>query len=361
MSDLIYQGNIKDADIPSEPQAFDTGLRTTLDDPSGYLPHPDLVKAVNAAMFLGQPLLLSGAPGVGKSSLAKSVARALALGPVAEVYCKADMSSADLFYSFDHMRRLFDANSVQPGHKVPDIETYLEFKPLGAAILRAAGPDNVTRPIEGMNAPERTLRDLAGDSIFERPVGQSVVLLDEIDKAPRDVPNDILNEIDKMEFKIPELGQTIEAPKNKRPFVVMTSNSERNLPAPFLRRCVFFSIPFPSLRSLKGASFANESAPTVEDIVSTRIVRVKGTRLLNDALDVFGALRDPRHGLRQPPSPAELMNWLLLLLQVLNNDAEVDLTSHRAAALDYLSVLLKEEEDQIVGRGVVEAWLNTPS
>jgi MoxR-like ATPase len=163
---------------------------------------------------------------------------------------------------------------------------------------------------------------------------QSVVLIDEIDKAPRDFPNDLLNEIDRLYFKIPELGNAlVRAREGFEPVLVITSNSEKNLPAAFLRRCVYYHIPFPKDR--------------LEEIVASRLPEfgAEKSRLLAEAIDFFMYLRSSAAAVEKQPATAELLDWLLYLV-------------HRGANLNYglpeqaplvepsLVTLLKHERDQ---------------
>lgn len=342
---MLYEG--ADQVAPDAPASWDTGLRSSLDNPAGYLPDPGLVKAVNAALMLGQPLLLTGEPGVGKSQLAYAVAYALNLGLPGEVFAKSDMQAADLFYRFDHMRRLFDH---QTGNKHPILD-YVSIKALGRAILLAGGPDRMTTPQPGSDAPPMRHADLLKEADMPTGARQSVVLIDEIDKAPRDVPNDILNEIDRMLFEIPEIGQRVSAPVDRKPFVVMTSNSEKNLPAPFLRRCVFYHIPFPEIA-------AKDGNISIEEIVASRIAELKGGGpLLDEALDLFGQLRNASIGFDNRPSPSELLNWLLLLVHKCGMDKTESLRERPELATAYLSVLLKTGRDTDLGTKLVERWI----
>jgi MoxR-like ATPase len=344
--DPIYKG------IPGHvapgPVSFDTSLRSRLDDPKGYLPAPNLVTAVNAAMLLGQPLLLSGEPGTGKSGLALAVASELSLGPAVRVTCKSDMRSGDLFYVVDHIRRLNDANA---GEKAEPTEHYISLNGLGLAIVRAAGAEAMALPLRGSGTPRR-LGDLFPDLGLGAPQ-QSVVLIDEIDKAPRDVPNDILTEIDAMRFDLPELGLSIAAGTDRKPFVVITSNSEKALPAPFLRRCVFYAIPFPALPGEPQESTPGSPPYTLENIVAQRFDNIRGTWLLQEGLEIFRLLRDQSR-FETKPSPAEFMNWLLYMRK--HHAADIHLRDHRDLVRKSLVILLKSERDRQTGASLVEAW-----
>lgn len=346
----IYRG-LRDPK-KTAPVQFDTSLRNNLDDADRYLPAPGLVEAVNLAMMLGQPLLLNGKPGTGKSGLAYAVANELNLGDVYRINCKTDMRSSDLFYSFDHMRRLREVQFDD----APDIETYVNLQGLGAAIVRAAGKDHIPKPLRGTGTPA-ALGELFPD-MFEHPSLQSIVLIDEIDKAPRDVPNDLLFELDRFQFDIPEIGIRIEADAARRPLVVVTSNSEKALPAPFLRRCVFFTIPFPEITTDQPVASKNETdrrpAYTLENIVVGRIQGIKGSVLLKEGLEIFGLLRN-KSQISNRPSPAEFLTWLLVLKRKFGSD--IHLRTDPNALLETLSLLLKSESDAQRGRRIVQEWL----
>ena len=164
-----------------------------------YLADPKLVTAVNTAIAVGQPLLVTGEPGTGKTMLAWSIASELGLGSVLEFHTRSDNQARDALYDFDYLLRFYHAQTRDA--RAEQLESYIRWQALGEAI---------------------------------RAPSQRVVLIDEIDKAPRDFPNDLLDELDRMEFKVPELALTCKAAH--RPVVVITSNSERQLagsvPAP---------------------------------------------------------------------------------------------------------------------------------
>jgi YD repeat-containing protein len=175
---------------------------------------------------------------------------------------------------------------------------------------------------------------------------RSVVLVDEIDKAPRDFPNDLLNEVENLYFRAPELSSArIEANPALRPVLVLTSNSEKNLPDAFLRRTVYYNIPFPGERRLA-------------EIVMNRVggFDAAGSPLLAEAMELFFLLREPASGLRKRPATAELIGWLTALVEMGASAAD-PLRMHGDAALRALSALVKSSDDQEAARKIVEDWL----
>ena len=219
-----------------------------------YEADEDLEAAVNVALILSRPLLVSGAPGCGKTQLGYAIARNLGIERVYFFSVKSTSEARDLFYGYDAIgrfqaaqiaaveRSLSDGGSAAPPPKVGD---YIEYRALGAAILDAHQKEDVSHLLAGR---------------YEHPgrPRRSVVVIDEIDKAPRDFPNDLLDEVDRMKFRVPELLQWARAMNRSpetpsldktrsdtRPIVVVTSNSEKQLPDPFLRRCVFAELGFP--------------------------------------------------------------------------------------------------------------------
>lgn len=303
--------------------------RSELVRPEKYFADPGLVDAANVALMLGQPLLLTGEAGTGKTQFAYSLAWELGLGEPLKFETKSTSVARDLFYTYDALKRFQD---VQSGLKPESILPYLTYQALGIAILRTrAWADN---------------KGLAGEdfSKTKKPT-RSVVLIDEIDKSPRDFPNDILNEIENMYFRIPEMGNKIvEAERTLPPIVVITSNSEKDLPDAFLRRCVYYNIPFPDKERL-------------QTIVSNRLgTYVGGTDgFIDDALNLFFELRNAPAGLRKLPSTAEMLGWMLALKNMAPDDenplAQSDL------ALRALSNLIKTTADQEKARDVVQKWL----
>jgi MoxR-like ATPase len=256
-----------------------------------YIASDELKHAVNVAVALARPLLVRGEPGTGKTLLAENLARALGL-PLITWHVKSTTKAKDGLYVYDTVQRLHDSRF---GGDVRDIEKYIKLGPLGEALA----------------APSRV-----------------VLLIDEIDKADIEFPNDLLHELDAMRFKIDETGREITA--KERPVVVITSNNEKELPDAFLRRCVFHYIQFPNRELM------------------TEIVRVHHPditdRVLDNALEVFFGLRaTPK--LRKKPSTSELIDWICAL-----NKAGVDL-SKVGGGIPFLGTLLKTEQDvELVGK-----------
>jgi MoxR-like ATPase len=260
-----------------------------ISDPSLYVPAAGLVDALNAALILGQPLLLTGEPGCGKTEAAHYLAWRLGLDQGSEERggdaalrfdVKSTTAAKDLFYSFDVIRRFYAAQVKED----TDPLRFLTLNALGRAIFEA----DPKQPDE--------LRALLLDNPGAEP-RRAVVLVDEVDKAPRDVPNDLLVEFEKLRFTIPEIERTFEASPDLRPIVVLTSNRERDLPDAFLRRCVVFAVPFP-----KEADLA--------DIVHRRVADV-GKSIVEDAVSLTLRLREAN--LRRRPGTAELISFVAAL------------------------------------------------
>ncbi len=226
-----------------------------------YIATEDLMVAVNAAVTLERPLLIKGEPGTGKTVLAHEIAAALKM-PLATWHIKSTTKAQHGLYEYDAVSRLRDSQLGDA--KVKDIANYIK--------------------------PGRLWQAFTADR-------RSVLLIDEIDKADIEFPNDLLLEIDRMEFHVYETGETVRA--KHRPVVVITSNNEKELPDAFLRRCFFHYIRFPD-------------RDTMERIVAVHFPEVQ-KRLVNEALSVFFELREAP-GLKKRPSTSELLDWIKLLM-----------------------------------------------
>lgn len=274
-----------------------------IDAPKGYIASQPLTDAVNVALALGQPLLLTGEPGTGKTQLASSIAHQLGL-PLLKFYTKTTSTARDLFYRYDSLRHFHDAQLKEK--KNVDANDYIELNALGQAIVNS------------------------GDM-------RSVVLIDEIDKAPRDFPNDVLYELENMAFKIRETGKQYDTTEANRPIVIITSNSEKNLPDAFLRRCIFYHIPFPDAALLK-------------QIVNSRVALSDAFRkeMLDAAIEHFEDLRAQK--LRKKPATAELLSWIHVLhtLQINPNSNIPDEVNR--LKMTY-TILAKNQDDLEVMRG----------
>ncbi|MFN8254003.1 MAG: MoxR family ATPase [Ferruginibacter sp.] len=281
-----------------------------------YKPSDELLAAINTALFLQRPLLLSGDPGTGKTECADFVARQLkSMYPHAfssdkalRFDTKSGSQSADLFYNYDAVSHFGDKSNTPK-------ESFISFNALGIALL-------------GTNNPEMNLKRFVNyyDDVFSKngPFG-SVVLIDEIDKAPRDFPNDLLAELEKPPFKfgIKELpGFKVEQDTRYPVFIIITSNNEKGLPDAFLRRCVFHHINFPDTKELLNIvkTNLNTDHPHIED-----------------AIERFSELR--QKNLVKKPATSELIDWITCLLH--KKLLDENMTDWRAADDDYKKKLLE--------------------
>jgi MoxR-like ATPase len=257
-----------------------------------YVTTDDLKVAVNAAIVLERPLLVKGEPGTGKTVLAQEIAKALGADLI-EWHIKSTTKAQQGLYEYDAVARLRDSQLGDP--RVHDIANYIRKGKLWTAFAAEARP---------------------------------VLLIDEIDKADIEFPNDLLQELDRMEFHVYETGEQVKA--HRRPVVIITSNNEKELPDAFLRRCFFHYIRFPD-------------ADTMRAIVDVHFPGIK-PRLVSEAMRLFYDLREVP-GLKKKPSTSELIDWLKLLV---SEDVDADTLREkdvRKAIPPLAGALLKNEQD----------------
>ncbi|HEX6611125.1 MAG TPA: MoxR family ATPase [Hyphomicrobiaceae bacterium] len=257
-----------------------------------YVTTDDLKVAVNAAITLERPLLIKGEPGTGKTVLALEVAKALK-APLIEWHIKSTTKAQQGLYEYDAVSRLRD--SQLGDERVKDIRNYIKQGKLWTAF----------------SSPERP-----------------VLLIDEIDKADIEFPNDLLQELDRMEFFVYETGETIKA--QQRPIVMITSNNEKELPDAFLRRCFFHYIKFPDQE-------------TMREIIEVHFPNLKG-RLVQEALKIFYDVREVP-GIKKKPSTSELLDWIKLLLNEDIGPETLRETDPRKLIPPLHGALLKNEQD----------------
>ena len=314
------------------PATLPVSQRSRLLKPEKYIADRGLRDACNVALLLGQPLLLTGEAGTGKTQFAYSLAWELGFDPPLKFETKSDSIACNLFYIYDALKRFQDIQSGLPSSSVLD---YITYQALGLAILRSREPDKVQHW-------------LPADLQFTEKQ-RSVVLIDEIDKAPRDFPNDLLNELEQLYFRIPELGNVkVEADPVLQPVVIITSNSEKDLPDAFLRRCIYYDIPFPKPERL--AKIVVSHLGAYIDNQDT---------FLQAALDLFYRLRAPESSLRKKPATAELLSWLMIVQRF--TQIQKDPLAQPEIVFWTLSSLIKTAEDQSKARGIVERWMQERS
>lgn len=253
-----------------------------------YLTNEALESAVNCALAIERPLLVKGEPGTGKTLLAEAIASGLG-APLITWHVKSTTRAQDGLYVYDTVQRLYDSRFGDGD--VKDIRRYIKLGPLGQAFSAAS---------------------------------RVVLLIDEIDKADLEFPNDLLHELDRMRFRISETGDEVVA--RERPVVVITSNNEKELPDAFLRRCVFHFIDFPDRELMR------------------RIVEVHhpglDRELVDQALNIFYEIRDMTR-LRKRPSTSELIDWIAVLKRAGVGTLRLD------RELPFIGALLKKEQDLI--------------
>ncbi len=258
-----------------------------------YVATADLTVAVNAAVTLQRPLLVKGEPGTGKTVLAREIAASLD-AELIEWHIKSTTKAQQGLYEYDAVSRLRDSQLGDA--RVKDVRNYIRRGKLWDAF-----------------------------SAQRRPV----LLIDEIDKADIEFPNDLLTELDRMEFFVYETGETIKA--SQRPVVVITSNNEKELPDAFLRRCFFHYIQFPD-------------EDTMKSIIAVHFPEIK-ERLVREALRLFFQVRDVP-GLKKKPSTSELLDWLKLLMAEDIDPAVLRESDARTLIPPLHGALIKNEEDQ---------------
>ncbi len=344
-----------------------------LTSPQHYLASEGLAAAVETALTLGMPLLLTGEPGCGKSQLAYRIAWELGFPghPSSEnrghirnpirFQVKSTTESRDLFYNFDTVGRFHAAQNTQFDPAAVSPERYITYQGLGLAILRAKG----RKGLYEINTERPILSERQMSQLNDEPE-RAIVLLDEIDKAPRDVPNDILNEIESLEFMVPELELTdpirIEEQENPyRPVVIITSNSERDLPEAFLRRCVYYHVEFPPFVS------DSDDEISVESIVISRLgERYSGSdNLIREGLDLIAVLRDEVSDLNKAPGIAEILNWFDYLDKLRNRPPYLSETVDSLSRLQredlvnsVKNTLLKTSEDQLRAEDLLKSIMD---
>lgn len=264
----------------------DTAMSETFQGSQDYVASEELMRAVNIAMVLQKPLLIKGEPGTGKTVLAEAIAKSL--GKELIIWnIKSTTKAQDGLYVYDVVQRLYD--SQFGGEGVDDIEKYVKLGKLGGAFT-------------------------ADDQV--------ILLIDEIDKADLEFPNDLLWELDRMEFHIPETGRTVTA--KHRPIVIITSNAEKELPDAFLRRCIFHYIAFPTQEQM-------------EKIIRVHFDKLDET-LLAQAMQVFYWLRSI-DSIEKKPSTSELVDWLRALQLGGVDPARI------TREIPFAGVLLKKDKD----------------
>ncbi len=284
-------------------------FNSKINDPSLYMPSDGLVDAVNVALAIGQPLLLTGEPGTGKTQLAYHLAHFFKLGKPLLFSAQTTSIANDLFYRYDALGHFqYNRNNSTPLTIAELEQKYIKYQALGEAIKENK---------------------------------RAVVLIDEIDKAPRDLPNDLLLSIEKLRFTVPEIGETFETQSNNRPIIIITSNSEKNLPEAFLRRVTYFHISFPD-------------ATTLLQILNKKFDGINDAQL-TEVITHFNNIRNSKTvRLKKNPATAELIFWVMYLqkekFDFLKINQKMDEKNAAILKTSY-SILAKNQDDLITLKG----------
>lgn len=300
------------------------------DHPERYAPEKGLMHAISVALTLEKPLLVTGEPGTGKTQLAYHLAWALGLEEPLKFEATSTMQAKDLFYTFDTVGRF---HAAQDKNASSDALAFVSLQALGQALVRSLD-DPAMLPF---SIQDRHDTEVSGQ--------RSVVLVDEIDKAPRDVPNDLLNEIEHLYFRIPECGGVeIRGNPGQKPILVFTSNSERFLPDAFLRRCIFYDIPYPSQAQL-------------ETIVQRHLILAgeRVPKLVRDCISLIDFLRSAEAGLARKPGPAELLDWLRVLA-LHDHDLDQPFLAEDETLIATACTLIKNRGDQSMLDELIGQW-----
>jgi MoxR-like ATPase len=358
----------------TEPLKLCEPLTARHDEAVKYIPPDGLAEAIDVAMMLGEPLVLTGAPGAGKTQAAKWLAHQLNAGEVLRFDVKSTTLGNDLLYTFDDVARFRDAAAGRafPSETKPLVR-YVRFNALGEGILRAAGRDSVLSTVSGeelkgaaIERHRKLLDDAFGpewqpdgdevrvadllpdDTDLSGPGGGRkirVVLIDELDKAPRDTPNDLLVEVENMTFLIAELGLRVKTDRAVRPIVVITSNAEKPLPEPFLRRCAYFNLP-----RVRGDK--------LKDILRGSLQhREVSPDFLEDVSKVTDMLHESQDAIHRKPGTAEVLAWSEILAKLgAGPGLKAWVKASEGPLAQSLTALLKHSKDQTTAYAMIRNW-----
>jgi MoxR-like ATPase len=317
-----------------------------------YLPPPGLVKAVNLAIALQRPLLLEGEPGCGKTQLAHALARQLAVNnklsdwPLCIWNVKSSSRAKDGLYTFDAVDRLRDAQMASLNTEKDNKDKEQENE------------DNDSKDNDNKNKDKDTSKRVADPKNYRvlGPLGEAInitsttnhraiVLIDEVDKGNYDFGNDLLNELENFSFYIPETEETIPEfderfeKKSPPPIVILTSNRNKPLPDAFLRRCLYFSIPFPDKEFLTNIAKIRLKEEQTQEVTGEQ------EQLINDAIDCFNAVRDAMTSpTSRQPSTSEFIDFLRAVLSITSAKERQEVIQNPDG--HFLGTMLKTKEDQ---------------